>query len=65
MDMLHWLLAKLEVLRTIRRDERAVTAMEYALIGALIAVVIVVAVSTLGTTISKTFLSINGALPTK
>jgi len=65
MDMLHWLLAKLEVLRTMRRDERAVTAMEYALIGALIAVVIVVAVSTLGTTISKTFLSINGALPTK
>ena len=36
-------------------DKRAVTAIEYALIAALIAVVIIGAVTTLGTSISSTF----------
>jgi len=36
-------------------DKRAVTAIEYALIAALIAVVIIGAVSTVGTKISGTF----------
>ena len=36
-------------------DKRAVTAIEYALIAALIAVVIIGAVSTVGTRISGTF----------
>ncbi len=36
-------------------DKRAVTAIEYALIAALIAVVIIAAVSSLGKNISSTF----------
>lgn len=36
-------------------DKRAVTAIEYALIAALIAVVIVGAATTLGTKVSSTF----------
>jgi pilus assembly protein Flp/PilA len=37
------------------RETRAVTAIEYALIAALIAVVIIAAVTTLGTNVSSTF----------
>lgn len=37
------------------RDRKAVTAIEYALIAALIAVVIIGAVTTLGTNASATF----------
>ena len=37
------------------RDNRAVTALEYGLIAALIAVVIIGAVSTLGQSLSDTF----------
>ncbi len=36
-------------------DKKAVTAIEYALIAALIAVVIIIAVSTLGNNVSSTF----------
>jgi pilus assembly protein Flp/PilA len=36
-------------------DRRAVTAIEYALIAALIAVVIIAAVTSLGTNVSATF----------
>ncbi|MGO9818016.1 MAG: Flp family type IVb pilin [Acidocella sp.] len=36
-------------------DRRAVTAIEYALIAALIAVVIIAAVTSLGANVSKTF----------
>ena len=39
----------------LNRDERAVTAVEYALIAGLIAVVIIGAVTTLGTNISTVF----------
>jgi pilus assembly protein Flp/PilA len=39
----------------LKMDKKAVTAIEYALIAALIAVVIITAVSTLGTNISSTF----------
>jgi pilus assembly protein Flp/PilA len=37
------------------KDSRAVTALEYGLIAALIAVVIIAAVSTLGQSLSDTF----------
>jgi pilus assembly protein Flp/PilA len=40
------------------KDERGVTAMEYGLIAALMAVVIVGAVGTLGTALSSTFTTI-------
>lgn len=42
-------------LAQLNADKRAVTAIEYGLIAALIAVVIIAAVSSLGTHISSTF----------
>jgi len=39
----------------LKTDKRAVTAIEYALIAALIAVVIIAAVTSLGSGISNTF----------
>jgi len=45
-----------------RADRRAVTAIEYALIAALIAVVIIGALSLLGTNISYTFFSVSSEL---
>jgi pilus assembly protein Flp/PilA len=42
----------------LKGDRRAVTAMEYGIIAALIAVVIITAVSTVGTNLSSTFVSI-------
>ncbi|MDP3210469.1 Flp family type IVb pilin [Methylotenera sp.] len=43
-------------------DEEGVTAIEYALIAALIAVVIIVAVRTTGTEVRDTFTAIANAL---
>lgn len=43
-------------------DENGATAIEYGLIAALIAVVIIGAVSALGTSVSSTFDTISGAL---
>ncbi|HEX3666582.1 MAG TPA: Flp family type IVb pilin [Rhizomicrobium sp.] len=43
-------------------DESGVTAIEYGLIAALIAVVIIGAVSTLGTKLSTTFSSVASSL---
>jgi pilus assembly protein Flp/PilA len=43
-------------------DESGVTAIEYGLIAALIAVVIIVAVSTVGTNLSTTFNSVATSL---
>ncbi len=46
----------------LRADNRAVTAIEYALIAALIAVVIIGAVSAVGTGVSNTFNSVASEL---
>lgn len=43
-------------------DRRGVSAMEYALMGALIAVVIVTAVTTIGTNMKNTFTNIANAV---
>jgi pilus assembly protein Flp/PilA len=43
-------------------DKKAVTAIEYALIAALIAVVIIGAVSSLGKGVSSTFTTVAGEL---
>jgi pilus assembly protein Flp/PilA len=43
------------LIRLFVRDKKAVTAIEYALIAALIAVVIIGAVTSLGRNVSKTF----------
>ena len=44
----------------LRTDRRAVTALEYGLIAALIAVVIITAVTSVGTNLSATFGTIAG-----
>lgn len=44
------------------RDESGATAIEYGLIAALIAVVIIGAVTTLGTSLSTTFGNVSAAL---
>jgi pilus assembly protein Flp/PilA len=44
------------------RDESGATAIEYGLIAALIAVVIITAVKTVGTSLSATFTSVSGNL---
>ena len=49
-------------LRQIRSDSRGVTALEYGLIAALIAVVIIVAVTNVGTGASTTFSSVAASL---
>ena len=49
-------------LNELKVDKRAVTAIEYALIAALIAVVIIGAVSTLGKNISSTFNAVSSEL---
>ncbi len=49
-------------LNELKFDKRAVTAIEYALIAALIAVVIITAVTKLGTGVSSTFNKVAGEL---
>ncbi len=45
------------------RDESGATAIEYGLIAALISVVIIGAVTTIGTKLNTTFLQIGNSLP--
>ena len=45
------------------KDESGATAIEYGLIAALIAVVLVTALTTLGTNLKATFTAVSGALP--
>jgi pilus assembly protein Flp/PilA len=49
-------------LSTLRRDESGAALVEYALLGLLISVVAVAAVTTLGTNVAAYFTSINGSL---
>jgi pilus assembly protein Flp/PilA len=49
-------------LQSLKMDRRAVTAIEYALIAALIAVVIIGAVSTLGNNVTNTFNKVSSEL---
>jgi pilus assembly protein Flp/PilA len=44
------------------RDESGATAIEYGLIAALIAVVIITALTTVGSKLTKTFTSVSGSL---
>ena len=50
--------------RTFWQEEEGVTAIEYGLIAALIAVVIIVAVTTIGTNLNSVFNYIGGKLTT-
>lgn len=45
------------------RDENGATAIEYGLIAALIAVVIITAVTLVGNKLTNTFTSVAGSLP--
>jgi pilus assembly protein Flp/PilA len=45
------------------KDESGATAIEYGLIVALIAVVIIAAVTAIGGTLNDTFMAVNSALP--
>ncbi len=47
---------------SLKLDKRAVTAIEYALIAALIAVVIIAALNLLGSSISSTFNKVSSEL---
>ena len=51
-----WLLAR-------RDDERGATAVEYGIMVALIAAVIILAVQTLGVSVDKAFDDVNAVLP--
>jgi pilus assembly protein Flp/PilA len=47
---------------SLKMDKRAVTAIEYALIAALIAVVIIGAITTVGTSLTNTFNRVSSEL---
>ena len=49
-------------LLNLKGDTKAVTAMEYGLIAALVAVVIISGLTTIGTTLSNTFTSIGNKI---
>jgi pilus assembly protein Flp/PilA len=55
-------LANIGIALRFQRDRRAVTALEYGLIAALIAVVIIATVTSLGTNISATFSNVSSAV---
>jgi pilus assembly protein Flp/PilA len=50
----------MQLLRNLRKDDKGVTAIEYGLIAALIAVVIIIAVAAVGTGLSTTFSNVAG-----
>ena len=52
----------IQSMRKLARDEDAVTAIEYGLIAALIAVVIIGAVTAVGTQMVAMFATVSGAL---
>jgi len=52
----------LRAINTFIRDEEGASAVEYGLLAALIAAVIVTAVSQLGTTLNNTFTSIKDSI---
>jgi len=55
-------LVKLQVKAAALRDERGATAVEYGLMVALIAIVIIVAVSLLGSNLSSLFNKVAGSV---
>ncbi len=52
----------MELLKRLIREDEGVTAIEYGLIAALIAVAIIVATGTLGTTVADTFDNVSAAM---
>lgn len=54
---------KMQALLLSHRDEKGATAVEYGLMVALIAAVIVVTVTTLGTKVNTAFTTVSNAMP--
>lgn len=54
----------LDLVTTLRRDTKGATAIEYGLIAALIAVVVIGAVTAVGTNLDSVFEAISGNLST-
>jgi pilus assembly protein Flp/PilA len=52
----------MQLIKSFLLDDSAATAIEYGLIAALIAVVIITALTTVGTKLKTTFTSVSGAL---
>ena len=52
----------MRLLRTILRDRKGGTAIEYALVAVLIAVAAIVAFRNLGTTVDNTFNNVHGVI---
>ena len=52
----------LNLLKSLIEQDEGVTAIEYGLIAALIAVVIIAAITVVGTELNNTFTTISGAL---
>ncbi len=63
MDTLHNLLSRLKT-APVARDERGVTAMEYALIGVLVGIAIIGGVTTFRTSLNAKFTLIDTAMAT-
>ena len=61
MNALHYVMSHLKAAQ-IKSDERGVTAIEYALIAALIGIVIIVGATSLGTTINGKFSTISASI---
>jgi pilus assembly protein Flp/PilA len=59
---MEWVLAWLAI-SDAHKSESGVTAIEYGLIAALIAVVIIGAVQLIGTDLSHTFTTVSGSMP--
>ncbi len=62
MNALHYVMSHLKAAQ-IARDERGVTALEYAMIAALIGLVIITGVTALGTRLNTVFGNITTAIP--
>ena len=63
MNAFHYVMSHLKAAQ-IKRDERGVTAIEYGMIAALIAIVIIGSVSTIGTSLSAKFSAIAASVAT-
>lgn len=59
---IHWQTEAMKTLTKLFRDDAGATAIEYGLIAALIAVVIVTAITTVGGRLSNTFGSVANSL---
>ena len=58
----HWSDSMLAIFSSVLRDESGATVIEYGLIAALVSVVIISAITAIGTGLAETFSSVSSAL---